>query len=147
MPLFMVTRTATALNPAADLLTITASNTKPLRILMAKLGGAGIAPAANEVVMQRSTIAPVGGTSIIPAKVNTGSAVANFLANGGTSTPQLTANEVMHRFTVNANGGIDPFVALPGGEISIPVGGQMSFRSVSGTSNAIINVLVEEVDG
>ena len=147
MPLFMVTRTATALSPSADLLTLTASNTKPLRILMAKLGGAGLAPAANEVVMQRSTIAPGGGTSITPAKVNTGSAAASFLANGGTSTPQLTANEILHRFTVNANGGIDPFVALPGGEVSIPVGGQVSFRSISGTSNAIINVMVEEVDG
>ena len=146
MPLFIVTRTATALNPAADLLTITASNTKPLRILMAKIGGAGIAPAANEVVMQRSTIAPSGGTSITPAKVNTGSAVANFLANGGTSTPQLTANEVMHRFTVNANGGIDPFVAVPGGEIKVPVGGQVSIRSASGTSNAIVNLQISEED-
>jgi len=149
MPLFTVNRVATALSVSADLLTIVASGTKPLRILMAKLAGAGTASAANEVVMQRSSGGTTPGGAIVPAKVNTGSAAASFSAYttwaGG--QPSLTADTVLHRFSVNANGGIDPFVALPGGEISVPVSGQVSFRSVAGTSNAIINLMIEEVDG
>jgi hypothetical protein len=148
MPLFLVNRTSTALSTSNDLVTVVASATKPLRILMAKIGGMGTASAANEVLMQRSTVGTTGGGGITPTKVNTGSAAASFSAYTTWSVqPTLTANEVLHRFTVNANGGIDPFVALPGGEISIPVSGQVSFRSASGTSNAIINLLIEEVDG
>lgn len=148
MPLFSVNRGSTALSTSNDLVTIVASASKPLRILMAKLGGMGTTAAANEVLMQRSTGGTGGGGGITPAKINTGSAAASFNAyTTWSGQPSLTANEVLHRFTVNANGGIDPFVALPGGEISVPVSGQVSFRSAAGTSNAVINLMVEEVDG
>lgn len=150
MPLFVLSKPSSAALTGSDdaSLHIVASASKPLRILMAKVGGNGTASAANEIVMQRSTGTATGGTSLTPVKVNTGSAAASFTAaydvTGGIT---LTSDTVLHRFTVNANGGIDPFVALPGGEISVPVSGQVTFRSISGTSNIIINVMVEEVDG
>ena len=148
MPMFFVNRTATALSTSNDLLTIVASATKPLRIYMAKLAGAGTSSAANEVLMQRSTGGTTGGGGITPAKQSPGSAAASFNAfTTWSAQPSLTANEVLHRFSVNANGGIDPFVAFPGGEISVPVSGQVSFRSASGTSNAVINLMIEEIDG
>jgi hypothetical protein len=148
MPLFMVTKTSSALSTTGDSLTITASATKPLRILMAKVAGNGSASVANEVVLQRSTGTATGGASLPPAKVNYGSAAASFtVLRDSTGGSSLTANEILHRFSMNANGGIDPFVALPGGELSIPVGGQVSLRSIAGTSLAIMNVMIEEVDG
>jgi hypothetical protein len=147
MPLFFVNKPSTALSTTADAIVITASATKPLRIYFAKVGGGGTASVANEVVMQRSTGAPSGGSAITPVKANPNSAAASFTAKYDSTGTSLTANEVLHRFTVNANGGIDPFQAFPGGEISVPVSGQVSIRSVSGTSNAIVNVTVEEIDG
>lgn len=147
MPIFFVNRTSTALSTSNDLLTVIASATKPLRIHMAKLSGMGTTSAANEVLMQRSTGGTTPGGAITPEKQNTGSAAASFTtATTWAAQPTLSAGP-LHRFAVNANGGIDPWVALPGGDISIPVSGQVSFRSASGTSNAIINLMIEEVDG
>lgn len=148
MSLYLVNRAKTALSTSNDLLTIVASATKPLRIIMAKLGGADAAPAFNEVLMQRSSGGTTPGGAITPEKLNTGSGAASFSVyttwSGG--QPSLQAGP-LYRFTVNANGGIDPFVAVPGGEISVPVGGQVSFRSAEGTSNAVINLMIEEIDG
>jgi hypothetical protein len=146
MPLFTVTRTRTALSTSNDLMTLVASSTKPLRVYIADIKGMDAASAANEVLMSRSSSGTTAGGAITPVKVNSNSSAASFTV-ATTWSVQPTLGDTLWRFGVNANGGIDKFVAIPGAEISVPVSGQISFRSASGTSNVTINVLVEEVDG
>lgn len=145
MPVFTVTRTRTALSTTNDLLTIVASATKPLRIMMVKLAGMDTTSAANEVVMQRSTTGTTPGGGITPEKADPGSSSASFLAYTTWAAQPTLSGGPAHRFAPNANGGIDPWVALPGAEMFVPVGTQVSFRSSYGTSNATINVTVEEI--
>ena len=146
MPLYMVTRTSSALSTSNDTLTIVASSTKPLRIYMVDLKGMGTSSAANEVAVARSSSGTTGGGGITPSPINSGSGSASFSAYT-TWSAQPTVGAVLWRAGVNANGGIDKFIAIPGAEIQVPVSGQVSIRSISGTSNVTLNVLIEEVDG
>ena len=148
MPLFTVNRTSTALSTTNDYLTIIAANNRPLRIYIIDMKGDGTASAANEVGVYRSTIG-VGGsnTNAIISKMNSGSAASQFVVYTAWSSSQPTLGDLLWRFSVNANGGIDKFVAIPGAEIPVPVSGQISIRSIDGTSNMICNILIEEVDG
>lgn len=145
MPIFTVTRTSTALNTSNDLLTLVASTTKPLRVYIVDIKGMGTASAANEVTASRSTGGTTGGGAITPNPTNAAAAAASF-AVYTTWSVQPTLGVSLWRFGVNANGGQDKMVALPGAEFSIPISGQLSLRSIAGTSNVTINVLVEEVD-
>lgn len=146
MPVYNITRSSAALSTSNDLVTITASSTKPLRILFAKLAGMGTASAANEVMLMRSSGGTTGGGGITPTPVNSGDGAASFTVYT-TWSAQPTAGVVLHRFAPNANGGIDPWIAIPGAEISVPVGGQVSIRSAAGTSNVVLNMTIEEVVG
>lgn len=146
MPLFTVTRTSAALSTSNDYLTIVATSTKPLRVYVVDLKGDSNASAANEVLLCRSSSGTTGGGAITPSKTNSNSAAASF-AVYTTWSVQPTLGDVMWRFSVNANGGIDKMVAIPGAEIQVPVSGQLSIRSSDGTSNMIANLLIEEVDG
>lgn len=146
MPLYTVTRTSSALSTANDSMTIIASASKPLRVYIVDIKGMGTTSAANEVLLSRSTGGTTGGGAITPSPTNTGSAAASFTVNT-TWSAQPTLGVTLWRFGVNANGAVDKFVAIPGAEISVPVSGQLSIRSASGTSNVTINALVEEVDG
>lgn len=146
MPLYTVTRTSTALSTSNDAMTIIASASKPLRLYIVDIKGMGTASAANEVLLSRSSGGTTGGGAITPNPVNTGSAAASFTVNT-TWSAQPTLGVPLWRFGVNANGAVDKFVAVPGAEISVPVSGQVSIRSASGTSSVTINVLIEEVDG
>lgn len=152
MPLFTVGRSAFTLSSAADSLII-ASSAKPLRIMIADIKGLGASSSANEVIMYRATTAgsSLASGGITPSKVNTGSAAASFTVyTGFGSSLESTAGDVMWRFGVNGNGGQDKFVALPGGEISMPSSAYMGFRSSTGVSGAGVasaNLFIEEVDG
>jgi hypothetical protein len=146
MPVYNVSRASSALSTTNDTLTIIASSTKPLRVIFGKVAGMGTASAANEVLLMRSSGGSGGGGAITPTPVNSGDPAASFTVNTTWST-QPTAGAVLHRFAPNANGGIDPWVAVPGAEISIPVSGQVSLRSASGTSNVVPNFTIEEVTG
>lgn len=146
MPLYTVTRTSTALSTTNDLVTVIASSTKPLRVYIVDLKGMGTASAANEVLLSRSSGGTTGGGAITPSPVNVGSAAASFTVNT-TWSVQPTIGVNLWRFGVNANGGIDKFVAIPGAEISVPVSGQLTIRSASGTSNVALSMLIEEIDG
>ena len=146
MPLYTVSRASTALSTINDLVTIVASSTKPLRVYLVELKGMGTTSAANAILMDRSTGGTTGGDAITPGKVNSGSGSASF-AVYTTWSAQPTLVGTPYRFGVNANGGIDKFQAFPGGEIQIPVSGQLSIRSESGTSNVLANLIIEEVDG
>lgn len=147
MPLFTLTRTSTALSTTADLVTLVASASKPLRVLIADIKGMGTASAANEVIMSRSSGGTTPSGTITPEKINSGSAAASFSAYTAWVTAPTLAAQPLWRFGVNSNGGIDKFVAVPGAEISVPVNGLISFRSASGTGNVTISLLVEEIDG
>lgn len=146
MPLYMVTRTSSALSTSNDSLTIVASSTKPLRIYMVDVKGMGTSSAANEVAVARSSSGTTGGGGITPTPINSGSGSASFSAYT-TWSAQPTLGAALWRAGVNANGGIDKFIAIPGAEIQVPVSGQVSIRSISGTSNVVLNLLIEEVDG
>lgn len=146
MPLYTVSRASTALSTSNDFLTVVASSTKPLRMYLADMKGMGTASAANSVLISRSTGGTTGGGAITPAKMNSGSGAASFVVYT-TWSAQPTLGDTLFRLGINANGGIDKFQAFPGGEIQIPVSGQLSIRSESGTSNALANLVIEEVDG
>ena len=146
MPLYTVSRTSSALSTTADSLTLVASSTKPLRVYVVSGVGMGTASAANEVAVARSSGGATPGGSITPAPINSGSGAASFAAYSSWSTyPTLGA--VLWRLGINANGGIDKFNAIPGAEFQVPASGQLSIRSISGTSNVALSLLVEEVDG
>ena len=145
MPIYAVSRARSQLSTTADTLTIVASSTKPLRIIMCKVAGADAAPADNTVLLMKSTGGTGPGTAITPTPI-AGNSTASF-AVYTTWSGQPTPGAILHRFEPNANGGIDPFVAVPGGEYSVPVSGQVSLRSERGTSNVVPNLLIEEVEG
>lgn len=147
MPLYTVTRTSTALSTSNDFITVVASSSKPLRIYMVDMKGDSNVSTANEVLLARSTGGATGGGALTPAKVNSGSASASFSVYTSFSSTQPSLSDVLWRFSVNANGGIDKFIAIPGAEFQVPVSGQVSIRSTDGTSNMICNLLIEEVDG
>jgi hypothetical protein len=146
MPLYTVSRGSTALSTSNDLLTIVASSTKPLRVYLAELKGMGTTSAANAVLVSRSSSGTTGGGGITPTPLNSGSGAASFAAYT-TWSAQPTLGATLLRLGVNANGGIDKWQAFPGSEIQIPVSGQLSIRSESGTSNVLANLVIEEVDG
>lgn len=146
MPLYTVTRTSSALSTTNDSITFVASGTKPLRVYIVSGVGMGTASAANEVAVARSSGGTTGGGGITPSPVNSGSGSASFNAYT-TWSSQPTLGAILWRLGINANGGVDKFNAIPGAEIQVPVSGQLSIRSASGTSNVAWSVLVEEVDG
>lgn len=142
---YIVNRARTQLQADTDLVTIVAG-AKPLRIFYAKLAGAEAAPAANEVVMAASSSGSNPGTELTIAKASEDSGAASFHAYT-TWDSQPTLGEVKHRFTPNSNGGIDPFTAVPGGEIGVPPSGKISFRPASGTGYVVFNLMLEEIGG
>lgn len=147
MPLYTVSRGKTALSTTADHLTIVASATKPLRIVVADVKGMGVSSADNEVVLQRSTggITPSG--AITPSPVHPGAGAASFSVYTAWGTQPSLGGAVLWRFGPNANGGQDKYTAIPGAEFPVRVGEQVSLRSLSGTSPVVVNLLIEEVDG
>lgn len=146
MGLFMVNRPRAAMVVGQDVLTIIASATKPLRILMAKLAGNDSAAAPLEAVMGVSTGGSGGGGAITPQRCDGGSGAASFTVNTTwTVQPTMAAGNGYHRFAPDARGGIDPFIALPGGEIFVPVGGQVSLRCITGTGIVVPNFQIEEI--
>ena len=149
MSLFVLSKPSSAAKTGANeaSLVITASATKPLRIHTSDVTGNGTAFAANEIVLQRCTGAPTGGTSITPSKVSPNSGAASFTAvYDATGGVTYTADTIQRRYGVNANGGYIPGTSIPGFHIPVPVGTSIAFKSISGTSNIIINVSIEEVD-
>jgi hypothetical protein len=144
MALFSVTRASSTLSTTADTITIVANAAKPLRIIYAEASGMGSASAANEIAIARSTGGTTPGGAITPAPL-AGSGAASFTVYT-TWAVQPTLGVVPHRLAVNANGGKDRYNPAPGLEIEVPAGGQVSIRSVSGTSNVVINeITVDEV--
>ena len=76
--------------------------------------------------------------------LNSASPTAAMTVNT-TWSAQPTIGNVILRLPVNANGGIYRWVAVPGGEILIPGGAQITIRSIVGTSNVTAHVIVTEL--
>lgn len=144
MPLYTVTRPKTSLSTSNDHVTLVAAATKPLYIHGVSIEGMGTSSVDNEVVMARSTGGTSGGGGITPGPNDPGSSAAAFNAFT-TWSVQPTLGQVLWRFGVNANGGASKRETPPGMAFFVPVGGQISFRSVSGTSPIVFNAQVEEI--
>ncbi len=141
---YRVTKVSTAMNTAQDIITITAPAARSLRILEITIQGMGTASAANEIGCYRSTggVTPV---AITPIPTNADFAAATFTAAGSWGT-HPTLGVVLDRIAVNANGGgVSKPLIFPGFAIEIPGAGQVSIRSIAGTSNVTISVLVEQI--
>ena len=144
MALWKVNRGSTALSTSNDFVTIVAGAANPIRIWRVKFAGAGTASAYNEVLMQRSSSGSTPGGAITPEKVDTTSSSATFSVYTTWGVQPTLSGGPLERFGVNSNGGIDPWVALPGEEIKVPAGGQVSFRSASGTGNVLGSIVIED---
>lgn len=141
---YNVSRTSTALSTSNDFMTIVAPSTRALKIWRIAAKGMGTASAANEVAVARSTGGTTPGGGITPTpKASGSSAAASTVSTTWSAQPTLGA--VIERLAVNANGGVDVFNAAPGNEIDVPPSGQISIRSIAGTSNVTIEVDFEEV--
>lgn len=127
---FRFSRTRFALSTTADALTIVASDSQPLWLMLAEVEGAEAAVANNEVIIAKST----GGTTPGGALTVNGDGTPTFSVYT-TWAAQPTIGEERWRSFVQALGGMGRFQALPGGHIRIPAGEQISLRSVLGTSN------------
>lgn len=141
---YTVTRTATALSTTNDAVTLVAPSTRALKIWAIRLYGAGTASAFNEVAVARSSGGTTGGGGITPTPKST-LASASGISAFTTWSAQPTLGVVIERMGVNANGGIAAKVFPPGGEIDVPPSGQISIRSISGTSPVTLEVEFEEV--
>ena len=147
MPLFTVSRGQHAINTANDSLTIVSVSNKPLRIYTCKVGGANNVPNFNEIWLQRSTGGTTPGGAVTPEKVDVNSSAACFSVYTTWANQPALSGGPLHRFTVNSNGGIDPMIKMPGFEIQVPAGGQVSIRAgvVNGSSNGVLNLDIEEI--
>lgn len=141
---YSISRTGTALNTANDVLTIIAPSTRALKIWEVRIDGQGTASAANEVALARSTGGTTGGGPITPTPLATLSPAAGMTVNT-TWAVQPTLGAVVRRIGVNANGAQAARVFPPGSEIDIPPSGQVSLRSIAGTSTVSVELIVEEV--
>ena len=140
---YSVSRTSAALSTTADTLTITAPAGRSLKIWAIRLYGGGAASAYNEVLVARST-AGTTPTAITPTPLNADSAAATFTAASAWATTP-TIGVPVRRIGVNSNGAAVQEVYPPGQEIDVPGGGQISFRSASGTGAVAMDVIVEQV--
>lgn len=146
MPIYTVSRGSTALSTTNDLVTLVGATGRAYRLLYVVIGGLATASAANVVLMQRSTGGTTGGGGITPAPSEPSSPAAGFSAfTTWAAQPTLTANTVLHRFAVNANGGLHPVYFVPPMEVKWRGTEQVSFRSETGTSNVTITIVIEEI--
>lgn len=141
----------TALNTAADLMTITAGSVTAIKITQIIVAGQATLSAANVLGIYR-----VGTLGAIPVALTAQPTNARFpaanstVASGWTTQPVVGA--LLHALGFNGNGGVFNWVAnqaLGIAPIVIPAGvtaaSQLSFRSLAGTSLAILTVMFEEI--
>ena len=140
---YLVTKIGTAGVVGNDDMTITAAAGRSLKLWRYVTGAQGVASANNEITIMRST----GGATpvaIVPVPKNPAFAAASFTAAGSWTT-QPTAGAIIERVSVNSNGGVTPQTFLPGYEIDVPGGGQVSLRRATGTGILTWTVEIEEI--
>jgi hypothetical protein len=140
---YLVSRVAIIASTTADTLTITAPSNRSLKIWAVRLKNESTTAAACRILMSRST----GGATpvaITPQPTHPDFAAATFTAASGWTT-QPTLGVTLDRFNMTGVGATDPRPYPPGQEIEVVAGGQISFRSESGTNIVGFDVLVEQV--
>jgi hypothetical protein len=147
MALFTVVKVQGAAQAGANAasLVITAGATKPLRIHASDVSGMATSSSVLEMVLQRCTGTPTGGTSVTPSPVRSGGAASSFTAVRD-ATAGITPGVMLRNYGTNAFGGFNGPTPIPGFHWPVPVGESVCFRSLSGTGSCVINVSVEEVD-
>lgn len=141
---YSLSRSNTALSTSNDFMTIIAASNRSIQINEVSFGGMATASAACEVAVARSTGGTTGGGALTAVGLNSANPTAAMTVNT-TWSAQPTIGNVILRLPVNANGGIYRWVAVPGGEILIPGGAQITIRSIVGTSNVSAHVIVTEL--
>lgn len=141
---YSANRTSSALSTTNDTMTIIAPSTRALKIWEVRVYGQGTTSAANEVAVARSSGGATGGGAITPTPLATLASASGTTVNTTWAT-QPTLGVVIRRIGINANGAYAPLVFMPGNEINVPPSGQISIRSISGTSNVTVEVIFEEV--
>lgn len=145
MAKYRATRGSTALSTTADLLTFIAPASRTVKISRISVAGLATASAANVILVQRSTGGTGGGGAITAAPLIAESPAAGSTINTTWSAqPTLSANTILERIGVNANGGVNNLFYPPGSEIVLRNSEQLSFRSETGTSNVTISIEFEE---
>jgi hypothetical protein len=141
---YTVSRASTALSTTNDAMTLICPSTRALKIWALRIGGGGTASAYNEVLVSRSTGGATGGGALTPTPKSTLSPASGITVNT-TWTTQPTIGAVAQRVPINANGAVNNMIFLPGMEIDVPPGGQISIRSAVGTSPVSVEVEFEEI--
>lgn len=134
----------TALNTAADIMTLIPASARAIQLIEVSVCGMGTASAANELGVYRSTAGTTGGGPITASKFHTDAPAAGTVVNT-TWAAQPTLGQKVLALGVNANGGIYRWVARPGEEVTFRQAvDQISLRSVVGTSSVSVFVVVIE---
>lgn len=141
---YSISRTGTALSTTNDYMTLIAPATRALKISEIRVTGGATASAAAELLVSRSTGGTTGASAITPTPLATQAGASAALV-WTAWTAQPTIGVTIRRIPFNANGAINPVIAIPGNEIEVPPSGQISFRSGLGTSLSSVEVIYEEI--
>lgn len=137
-------RSSFALDTTADAMTFITAASRRLEIVEVCISGLGIASAANELRVTRSTGGTTGGGAITAAKMREDApAAATVVDTTWVTQPTLTGTGHL-ALGCNANGGIFRWVARPGEEIEARNAEQISMRSATGTSTVSLHVVGDE---
>jgi len=144
MAKYGVTRSNTALSTTNDLLTLITATARKGKIYMIEVDGMGTVSAANEVIVARSSGGVTAGGAIAPEPIERDIPATASMTTATTWATQPTLDDILMRMGVNANGGINRWVAPQGKEIEIRNAETLSFRSGLGTSPVSITVHFDE---
>ncbi len=142
---YTISRSNVANSTTNDQATIITAANRKIAIVEVEVAGMGTASAANEVDVSRSTGGTTGGGALTPAALDPDSPTAASTVNTTWAAQPTLSGDPLLRLGVNANGGINRWVARPGQEIIARNAGQISVRGSVGTSNISIHVIFEEI--
>ena len=145
MAFYSVSRSNVALSTTNDFMTLITAANRRLLLHEVSISGMGIASAANELLVSRSTGGTTGGGAVTPDKVvSDAPAAATVVDTTWAAQPTLSGTGLL-RLGCNANGGVYRWVAKPGEEIECRNAEQLSLRSALGTSSVSVHVVFEEI--
>lgn len=147
MATYTLAKDSTALNTAADFMTIIPAAAHPIQIIEISISGMGTASAANSLGVYRSTVGTTGSSGLTPTPLgrysSTNPPVSNTVVWTAWAT-QPTLGALILDLGCNSNGGIYRWVARPGEEIICASTDEISLRAVSGSGTVSIHVVFAE---
>jgi hypothetical protein len=136
--IYSATQTSTANSSSADSVSLKCVNAS-FAVREFTVAGLGTASAANEVQAARNT----GGTVTTDMLPLNSQGPATSVTKFGVAQA-TTVTTTLYRFGVNANGALFRWVAAPGLGMEVQTTGQWGLRGVSGTSNLVTAVIIEQ---